>query len=465
MTWNPETRKIAFSVGDGKPWLSDGNAQVVLTGGQAISTSDPRFKVTFTKHRDSWVLSGVDEQKTLDWEMRIASVDPRSVRLDLTIYNCSSRPLKLDQIDILDGKLTGEVDPVKNRVMVSGLNSWNEGQMVRLKPGTIAESYYTLVVQSPALAAGFLAGRHNLDRFSLLLDSSVIELKAWGDCNKSVLPAGASRSTNPLFLSGGGNPLSQMELFADLAAKENSVKLWPENFATWCSWYSGWMWQESIYEFKEGLKKGADTNIHLISIYLGNRGTPSMRVVDDSNEMPYGDWDNRTLAIPEGFRNLAQLMNGSGIRAGVWYPPFWVSSGSRLFMENPDLLCRNDNGQVAVGKNAGIRENQYGNHLAFLDASNPAAAEKLKTTARAWRDRGFRYVMTDFMYWGQKRFDSTLTAVESYNRALLSMRQGFGKDTYWLYCGALLGPDYPTSRGQPKCPPPQRTCLECATKS
>jgi hypothetical protein len=443
ITWNTGTRTLEFSSPGSKPWLTEGKAQFRFTGGENVTTSDKRFNVAVSERENGVYLVGKDAEKIIDWEMMITSVNLWSIRIDAIIYNRSSGPLMLDRIDLITGKMTGEVDPLKNRVIVNGFNSWNHGEMVRLKPGTIAESYYTLVVQSPALAAGFLAGRHNLNRFSLIRDSSKIELKAWGECNKSVLPAGGSRSTDPLFLSGGGHPLSQMELFADLAAKENSVKLWPENFATWCSWYSGWIRQESLYEFKDGLQKGVKTNIPLIAKSLGTRGTPSMRVVDDSNEMPYGDWDNRTLAIPEGFRYLAQLMNGSGIKAGVWYPPFWVSSGSRLFMENPDLLCKNYNGQVAVGKNAGIRENQYGNHLAFLDASNPAAAEKLKTTARAWRDRGFRYVMTDFMYWGawlQKRYDSTLTAVEAYNRALHSMRQGFGKDTYWLHCGALLGP-------------------------
>jgi len=443
MTWNPETRKMAFSAGDGKPWLSDGSAQVVLTGGQVISTSDQRFKVTFTEHRDSWVLSGIDEQKTLDWEMRIASVDQRSVRIDWTVFNSSTQALKLDQLNILAGKLVGQVDPAQNRVVQSGLHSWDGGSVVRLGPGKKIESYYTVALQSPPLAAGFLAGRHNLDKFILSQGQAGLEITASGDCNQCILPAGAARSADPLFLSGGGHPLRQMEVFADLAARENGVQLWPENFATWCSWYAGWMRQESLFEFKSGLEKGVETNIALVSKLLGTRGTPSMRVVDDSNEMPYGDWDNRTLAVGSGFRRLAGLINGKGIKAGVWYPPYWVSTGSRLFQERPELLCRNDDGQVAVGDNALIPKSFYGNHLAFLDSSNPAAEAQMEITARDWRERGFRYVMTDFMYWGaweKKRFDPTMTAVESYNRGLAAMRRGYGKDTYWLHCGALLGP-------------------------
>jgi len=438
MTWNPETRLMAFSARDGKTWLSGGCAQVILTNGQVISTSDTRYKVTLTEHRDSCVLSGADEQKTLDWEMRIASVDPQSVRVDLTVYNISTQPLKLDRLNILAGKLECQADPAKNRVITSGNNSWTGGNVVRLVPEKRMESFYTVALQSPPLAAGFLAGRHNLDKFQLMQGTNGLALTAYGECNQCVLPAGAARSADPLFLSGGGHPLRQMERFADLAALENGVQLWPENFATWCSWYAGWMRQESLYEFKSGLEKGVETNITLIAKLLGTRGTPSMRVVDDSNEMAYGDWDNKTLAISKGFQCSAAQMNSAGIKAGVWYPPYWVSSGSRLFQPHPELLCRKDDGQVSVGE----RE-FYGNHLAFLDSSNPATEAQMESTARAWRERGFRYVMTDFMLWGaweKKRFDPTLTAVESYNRGLAAMRRGYGKDTYWLHCGALLGP-------------------------
>ena len=448
--WNPDTRKLAFLDEQGTPWLVDGAAQMKLSGGQVLATSDKRFDVTVAQSHERWVLTGIDVEKTLDWEMVLTSVGHGSLRMGWTVFNRSAQSLRLDQMDLLVGKLTGAVDPANNRSLVSGLHSWDGGKVTRLKPGDDLGSYYTLALQTPPLAAGFLAGRHNLDRFLLRQSPAGLELTAYGECNQCVLPAGAARTVDPLFLSGNGNPLHQMEVFADLAARENSVQLWPENFATWCSWYSGWMRQDSLYEFKDGLEKGVETNIPLIAKQLGTRGTATMRVVDDSNEMPYGDWDNRTLGVSKGFQNLARQMNRSGIKAGVWYPPFWVSSGSRLYQEHPELLCRNDNGQVAVGKNAMIPESMYGNHLAFLDASNPAAAAQLEATARAWRERGFRYVMTDFMYWGawpQQRFDPTLTAVETYNCGLQAMRRGYGKDTYWLHCGALLGPAMGLSDG------------------
>jgi len=437
--WDAKARGLSFLGPDAKAWLTGGAARIVPVDGPAIATSDERFVVTAVEHLGRKVITGIDSKKAIDWEMVIHTIDAQGVRIDLTIRNCGSKPLTLDRLEVLDARLTGKVEPDSNRVLTSGDNSWAGGKVVRLEKGGKIESYYTLALQSPAIAAGFLAGRHNLDRFRLTYDDQGAGLLAYGECNACVLPAGASRSADPLFISGDGNPLARMEQFADLAARENAVQLWPENFATWCSWYAGWIRQEPLHEYKGGLEKGTEINIPLVARQLASRGAASMRVVDDSDEMAYGDWDNRTLAIAGGFDRLAAMMANKQIRPGVWYPPFWVSTKSQLYRTHPDLLCREESGEARVGKGRGF----YGNFLAFLDASNPAAARQMEATARAWRDRGYRYVMTDFMKWGawaQKRHDPTLTAVETYNRGLAAMRRGYGKDTYWLHCGALLGP-------------------------
>lgn len=441
--WDAKGRELSCSGPNAKAWLTGGVARIVLADGSVIATNDERFKVTAVEHLGRKVITGIDSKKVVDWEMTLRTIDARAVRIDLTISNRSSKPMTLDRLDVLDARLAGKIDPEANRVLTSGNNSWSGGNVRRLAKGGKIDSHYTLALQSPAIAAGFLAGRHNLDRFTLTASDDGVRLVAYGECDGCVLPAGASRTADPLFISGGGNPLAGMEQFADLAARENAVQLWPENFATWCSWYAGWMGQhdKSLYGYKRGLEKGVETNIPLVALHLSKRGAASMRVVDDSFEMPYGDWDNRTVAIPAGFDRLADMMADKKIRPGVWYPPFWVSTKTRMFREHPELLCRDDDGEVYVAK--GGVASSYGNFMAYLDASNPAAARQIEATARQWRDRGFRYVMTDFLKWGawtKKRFDPTLTSVETHNRGLAAMRKGYGKDTYWLHCGALLGP-------------------------
>jgi len=438
MQWDANSRSLTLSAADAKAWLTGGVARAFLTDGQAIATNDKRFAVTAAGRLGREVVTGVDAQGVLDWVMVIRQLGDGAARIDWTIHNRSDKPLTLDRLDVLEGMLAGQVEPERNRVLTSGNNSWSGGHVARLEKGAKGvESFYTIASQSPALAAGFLAGRHNLNCFRLTQDDQGVRLLAYGECNACLLPPGASRSADPLYVSGG-DPLAGMERFADLAAKENAVQLWPENFATWCSWYAGWIRQEPLHEYKGGLEKGTEINIPLVAKHLASRGGASMRVVDDSDEMSYGDWDNRTLAIAGGFDRLAGMMADKQVRAGVWYPPFWVATKSRLYRTHRDWLCRDEKGEVNVGQG-----DFYGNFLAFLDASNPAAARQIEKTARAWRDRGYRYVMTDFMMWGawaQKRHDPTLTAVETYNRGLDAMRRGYGKDTYWLHCGALLGP-------------------------
>lgn len=437
--WDAKARELSFAGPDAKAWLAGGVARIALVDGPVIATSDERFKVTVVEHLGRKVITGIDTKNAIDWEMTIHPIGPQAVRIDLTIRNRGAKPMTLDRLDVLDARLTGKVEADGNRVLTNGDNSWAGGKVRRLEKGGKIESCYTLALQSPAIAAGFLAGRHNLDRFNLTHDEKGLRLLAYGECDACVLPAGASRAADPLFISGGGNPLAGMEQFADLAAKENAVQLWPENFATWCSWYAGWIRQEPLHEYKGGLEKGTEINIPLVARHMASRGAGSMRVVDDSDEMAYGDWSNRTLAIAGGFDRLASMMADKQIRAGVWYPAFWVSTKSQLYRTHQDWLCRNEDGEVRVGKGRGF----YGNFLAFLDASNPAAARYMEQTARAWRDRGYRYVMTDFMKWGawtKKRHDPTLTSIETYNRGVDAMRKGYGKDTYWLHCGAPLGP-------------------------
>ena len=434
--WNEQERVLKFVGANGKAWLIDGIGRIALVDGPVIATNDKRFKVTVNRLQGRQVLTGVDKQKMIDWEMVIGDIDAEAVRIDWTIYNRSKKPVKLERLDVLTGTLTGKVDARNNRVLTSGHNSWRGEKVGHLIKGKQVTSYYTLACQSPKLATGFLAGRHNLDRYTLVYDDRGVHLTAYGECGGCVLTAGASRSADPLYVAGGGHPLGRMEEFADLAAKENGVQLWPENFATWCSWYAGWMRQEPLYDYKEGLEKGVESNIPFVKKYLARRGMASMRVVDDSNEMAYGDWDNKTLAIPNGFDRLAAMMNEQQICAGTWYPPFWVSTKSRLYRQHKDYLYKNEDGKVHTGE-------MYGNGMTYLDASNPEAANYMYETARTWRKRGFSYVMTDFMNWGsrkQPRFNPTFTPVEAHNNGLRAMRRGYGKDTYWLHCGALLGP-------------------------
>jgi hypothetical protein len=69
--WDANSRTLTLSAADSKAWLTDGVARVVLTDGQAIATNDKRFAVTVAGHFERHVVTGVDAQGVLDWEMVI----------------------------------------------------------------------------------------------------------------------------------------------------------------------------------------------------------------------------------------------------------------------------------------------------------------------------------------------------------------------------------------------------------
>lgn len=99
--WNHDTRTLALAGAEGEAWLVEGAAQIRLTGGPVISTRDPRYKVSVAQTLDRRILTGVDEQKALDWELVVSALDASSVRLDWTIINRGEKPLQLDRIDVL----------------------------------------------------------------------------------------------------------------------------------------------------------------------------------------------------------------------------------------------------------------------------------------------------------------------------------------------------------------------------
>ncbi|MCA9416855.1 MAG: alpha-galactosidase, partial [Candidatus Omnitrophica bacterium] len=167
-----------------------------------------------------------------------------------------------------------------------------------------------------------------------------------------------------------------------------------------------------------------------------SRNAAWMRIVDDSREMPMGDWDDITATLPHGYDRLIEMMEENDVNPGYWLSPFTVSDKSRVYKEHPDWFARNATGEI-------FHQGFYGNNCAFLDSSKPEVQEHLRDLASRIRKKGFRFVHTDFLL---RQFrapgfaDPTLTKVEVHRKGLEALREGFGDDVYWLGCTALPGP-------------------------
>ncbi len=171
-------------------------------------------------------------------------------------------------------------------------------------------------------------------------------------------------------------------------------------------------------------------NLPIIAEKFRDLGLECTRAVDDSDGRLPGDWPLTTNALPSGYRAMSEAMKAARLWPGFWYDNNRVFPTSKLFQEHPDWVSTDERGKPYVLKGTG-----YGD-FAFLDASVPAAAGKYRDEAAKFRQAGMRYCFADFtseaMISPTRSHSPTLTPVEISRRAQVAVREGFGKDFYWL---------------------------------
>ena len=437
--WNKNTRHFDLINESGKVWLTNGRISIVLKDGTRISSDELRFSEEVKKKGEQTIIGFSDSQKQLDMELTVKCLDSKSAIIDLIIRNCSNHPLYLDRIEMLTGHLMGRDKTEKVKILLGGASRDRPIQTLHKDINT--PSSFTIAIQSPPLAAGFLEGKKNFNHFTVSDSSGVLCLTAWGECNGCMLPAGAARTTDPLFLSVHENSLQQMERFADLAAEMNHVKLWQHNRAVWCNWYAGWI-RKKVYTYKQGLVKGVEQNIPYINKYFFKRGAKTMRICDDF--IYYGDWYDTTKAIPKGYTHLAKMITDAGLIAGVWYPTYWASTGSEIFKEHPEWFALNKDGSIYKNTNEFQNRSRLDEPHVFVifDSSLPEVQDYFEKVARMWRERGFRYVTNDFLASAThppRYHDPTFTKAEVLRKGMEVVRRGLGDDVFYRTIGGSFG--------------------------
>ncbi|NQT11463.1 MAG: alpha-galactosidase [Planctomycetes bacterium] len=453
--------------GQGAPWLQDAHSSVRLADDTTLRSSAPRYQTTTQTHDNETTLYLTDSQKQLDQTWTVTALDDRCFTFVLTVTNTGDKPLTLAQICPLEGTFVEKHDPGKPHILLNG-DSTSKPLPTILRPeDENLKSSETIALESPALAAGFLTGKHNYNHFTVIAPNGQPVFRAFGDCNGCLLMPGASRQTDALFVSLRANPLEQLERYADLAGKINGAKIWPPRVA-WCSWYAGWM-HAKMATYKNGLEKGVEENVPYVKKHFARRGgSHTMRICDDYQ--PHGDWANKTRTIPGGFDRLARLISDAGIIPGVWYPTYWASTDSEAFKKHPEWFAQNKDGSIYVRdpwkgssqkpkKKSGASQvttspessesprtlmGLYGAPaLAVFDTSRPDVQQYFEDSARAWRERGFRYVTNDYLSWATlppKYHDPTMTKVEVLRRGLEAVRRGLGEDVFYRTIAGPIGP-------------------------
>ena len=448
--------------GHGAPWLQSASSSVRLVDGTTIRSSDPRYRTVTETQDNRTTLSLTDTQRQLDQTWTLTALDDRCFTFVLTVANASDKAMALDQICPLAGLLVEKHDPTKPHILLNG-SSMSKPFPTKLAPEQeTLKSGETIALQSPSLAAGYLTGKHNLNRFTVGTPREQPTFRAHGDCNGCLLPPGKTRQTDLLFVSLHDNPLEQLERYGDLAGKINNAKIWPPRVA-WCTWYAGWM-HSKMTTYKNGLEKGIEENIPYVQKYFAKRGgLHTMRICDDY--LPHGDWPNKTGRITQGYDRLARLISEAGIVPGVWYPTYWCSIDSKTFQEHPEWFAKNRDGEIwkrvsrktprkrpkstvttspeASGTPRTLKATYNMDALAVFDSSRPDVQKYFEDSARKWRERGFRYVTNDFLAYGiipSKFHDPTMTKAEVLRAGLEAVRRGLGPDVFYRTISGPIGP-------------------------
>jgi hypothetical protein len=228
-----------------------------------------------------------------------------------------------------------------------------------------------------------------------------------------------------------------MERFASLAGEINRVKIWPPRIA-WCTWYAGWQ-RKQMAAYRDGMERGIEQTIPQIQRHFASRGATTMRICDDF--IDYGDWPNKTKTIPQGFDRLARLIDQAGLTPGVWYAPYWAEADSCVLREHPEWFARDEEGQIwyETGWQPQSRDTT---RFAVFDTTRPEVIDYFEQTARLWRERGFRYVSTDFLQWSLEpdRYDDpTKTKAEVLRAGMSAIRRGLGPDVFYRPINNPLG--------------------------
>jgi hypothetical protein len=433
---NPQTGTWSCSRKDGTPILTGGTSTAVTSAG-VLRTTDDRFlrHVEEAPFQDALgsgrqiALSLSERPAGLSWRVTIKAYDQfAGLRIDWHLDNSAKSKLDLKTVTVLEADVPTLVRGYGMPVLTSGFNSWDYSHVGRVRAGETVLSSDFVAVEASKLVSGFLSAAVAYGTFDYSVKSNRTPILSSQAEFNVVIEPGKSRDTDPLLLLFPTDMFEGLENYAALVEKFNGIHPKQYSSTTWCSWYAGYGRVEQAN--LGALEKAMTVNARLMKP-LVPLGADTLRVVDDSNDQRYGDWN--FPFVPHGMGVLADLLHAERMKAGVWLAPAWASENSDLFKQHPDWLQRDSSGELVTSRQF------YGNLMHFLDASNPAARKNLHDLFTQIRNWGYQYVMTDFLHmfaFSDHYQDPHLTRAEVYRLALKTIREALGPDIYLLGCGA-----------------------------
>ena len=190
-----------------------------LSDDKNIDSRNERYSATIETRGNETTVKLADSKKQLDQKLVITALDDRCFTFILTVTNTGSEPLALKDIFPIEGTLSEKHNPELPHILLNGSSMSKPHPTVLPSGQKPIKSTETIALESPSLAAGYLTGKHNVNRFTVTDMDKQPVFRAHGDCDGCLINPGASRETDLLFVSLHNNPLQQLERYADLAGK------------------------------------------------------------------------------------------------------------------------------------------------------------------------------------------------------------------------------------------------------
>lgn len=210
-----------------------------------------------------------------------------------------------------------------------------------------------------------------------------------------------------------------LEIYADYVKFENNpefIKWNPVGWSSWYHYYENLTWEETL----KNLELSKEYNYEVFQL-------------DDSWQKDIGDWIPKE-SYPD-FEIIANKISEYGYTPGLWIAPFSVSETSEIYLNHPEWLVKNENGNPKVAY-INWRKNIYA-----LDTTHPEVQIHLKNIFLNMKEKGIHYFKIDFLFAGAihgKRY-LDVTPIEAYNIGMKIIREAAGED-FVLGCGAPILP-------------------------
>jgi alpha-galactosidase len=274
-----------------------------------------------------------------------------------------------------------------------------------------------------SLLVGFVSAADQLSEVRLQVDGDVFgRLDAVAYVDGVPLAPGETFASEVLWVTMGDDPVILLERWADELGRQMGARVPDLPPTGWCTWYY-YFGTNTDHDVLSNLAKLRDYDLPLDTV-----------LIDDGYETAIGDWLSTDDKFPDGLAPVTRAIQVAGKTPGLWLAPFAASAVSRLAVEHPDWLLRDDAGQPVVAWEHFI----YGTIYA-LDTTHPGVLDWLHELFRTLHDDfGFAWFKLDFIYAAAlpgQRFDPRATRAQAFRRGLGTIRDAVG-DRFLLGCGA-----------------------------